>query len=107
MEFGRDLISTLRDRIGADPGSNAGPLLDWAGLHARLVAGYDMQRELALQASPDLAPVGSFDRSAAAALAGAGHGSYLVNPTDLADGKDPSSIVTNVAGEPNVGDRGK
>ena len=108
MEFGLDLIGSLRDRLGA-AGSSAGadaPLLDWPSLHARLTAAYDVRRELMRSPNGSLQSQGSFDRGAATMLCGPGFTSYLVNPADLADGKDQSCIGADVAA-PNVGDQGK
>lgn len=107
MEFGLDLIGNFRGKSGD---SHAAPLLDWPGLHARLAAAYDARRALLgqeiSQGSDRSTAFGSFDRSAAARLSAASYASYLVNPTDLADGKVPSCIEANIA-QPNIGDQGK
>ncbi len=108
MEFGLDLIGSLRDRLGktgiGDGGDAA--LLDWPALHARLTAAYDVRRELMRSLNGGPHSQGSFDHGAALTLGGPGYNSYLVNPADLADGKDQSCIGADVAA-PNVGDQGK
>lgn len=111
MEFGLDLIGSLRERTGAGNKQGKGgdgreaSLLDWPGLHARLSAAYDARRAMLALETGSLAALGSFDRSAAATLSAASYGLYLVNPTDLADGKDQPCIEADVA-EPYIGDQG-
>jgi hypothetical protein len=108
MEFKLDLADSLQGRIGTgnSVGGNDVSQLDWPGLHARLTAAYDTRRELLRHEIAKAGASGSFDRNAAATLSAASYASYLVNPTDLADGKVQSCIEANVA-EPNIGDQGK
>ena len=107
MEFGTDLIGSLRDRLGASSrgGNSAAPLLDWPGLHARLTAAYETRRELLSHEIGLPVAFGSFDRSAAATLSAVSYASYLVNPADLADRKVLSCIEADIA-QPNIGDQG-
>ena len=112
MEFGLDLIGSLRDRVGANSrrgtsgdGHDAPPL-DWPGLHARLTAAYDARRALLDQAIGRSDALGSFDRRTAARISEASYASYLVNPTDLADCKVQSCIEADIAGS-YIGDQGK
>ena len=112
MEFGTDLIGSLRDRTGAGNKQGKGrdgreaSLLDWPGLHARLSAAYDARRALLALEIGSPAAFGSFDRSAAATLSADSDGLYLVNPTDLADGKVQLCIEADIA-EPDIGDQGQ
>ncbi|HVR89967.1 MAG TPA: hypothetical protein VHG29_02590 [Novosphingobium sp.] len=83
---------------------------DWHGLHARLAAAHVARRSI-LELAQAPARLGSFDGRAAATLAE--HepfelcASLAVNPTDLADGKEPARIAADVAGPSISGDRGK
>ena len=96
---------------------------DWQGLAARLSAAYALRRALSGTDILGEAPSGSFDESAAGAIAGFGgdsggipfrpgqdahHSAWEagVNPIALGDLKAASVIETAVAGHTRTGDRG-
>jgi hypothetical protein len=88
MEFGKDLIASLRDRVL--PGSEGGITgrCDWHALSARLQAAHAARVELIRAEIQELRLLGgSFGSRSSLAPAGGSHASREINPSDLADGK--------------------
>ena len=90
MEFGKDLIASLRERV--QPGSTAALAgrCDWHALSARLQASHAARVELLKAEIADLRALGgSFGSSATGVSAAGVRASHEINPSDLADGKAP------------------
>jgi len=88
MEFGKDLIASLRDRVL--PGSEGSVMgrCDWHALSARLQAAHAARVELMRAEIQELRMLGgSFGSRSFLAPAGGSHASRDINPSDLADGK--------------------
>jgi hypothetical protein len=104
MEFGKDLIASLRERV--HPGSEAGVAgrCDWHALSARLQASHAARVELIRAEIAELRALGgSFGSRSALVSASGNRASYEINPSDLADGKAPAgnavSAVTDRLGD--------
>lgn len=106
MEFGNDLMSALRQRIGRidQPGQAAHP--DWAGMHACYRAAYAARRALLLGLETQARRCGSFEPAAAQILLATCTSSTPVNPTGLGDSKHPGSNAVINPGTQPAGDRG-
>lgn len=99
MEFGKDLIASLRERVmPVGEGAVAGRC-DWHALSARLQAAHAARIELVRAEIHDLRLLGgSFGSRSSLAPAGGWHASRDVNPSDSADGKaNPGIAVAVVA----------
>jgi hypothetical protein len=110
MEFERNGWP-LAQPAGQGRGSADSLRLDWHGLLARLSAAHACRRALTVPENHADARGGSFDATAARALAVFGNGAFeyderAVNPNISADGKHPAGISTDVADTPKSGDRG-
>jgi len=104
MEFGKDLIASLRERVR--PGSEAGIAgqCDWHALSARLQASHAARTELIAAEIADLRALGgSFGSRAGRQTPGSKLASHEINPSDLADGKAPASNAV-AAGTNRLGD---
>lgn len=104
MEFGKDLITSLRDRVlPGGEGVRAGRC-DWAAISARLQAAHAARVELIRGEIQDLRLLGgSFGSQSGLRLAGGNHASHEINPSDLADGKVPVGNAVS-AGTYRLGD---
>jgi hypothetical protein len=107
MEFAKDLLASLHQRLGT--GSNAVPAgaCDWHALSAQLHTAHAARIALQRDQVNSLRRLGgSFGSGSAFAVQSPGEGSPAVNPTDLADGKAPDGIAAPVAVHDAVGGRG-
>ena len=102
MEIGRDIIGSLRERLGSGGTPASEPLLDWHGLHARLAAAHAARRVFAVPGVTG----GSFLLDAAETLDHVPNPSRAVNPNVSADGKAPACIAADDADDTALGDRG-
>ena len=102
MEFAKDLMATLRDRVSPAQSVGSASRIEWAGLHARLAAAHAARRELARGALRD----GGFTDWAFMS-AGGPNAFRAVNPADSTSGKGPQGIVGAVAGLPQSSGRGQ
>ncbi|GAA4764283.1 hypothetical protein [Novosphingobium ginsenosidimutans] len=104
MEFGKDLISSLRDRVlPGSEGASAGRC-DWAAISARLQAAHAARVELIRAEIQNLRLLGgSFGSQSGLTLVGGNHASHEINPSDLADGKAPVGNAVS-AGTNRLGD---
>ena len=99
----------LERRLAALTGNHSSTVLDWSGLHARLVAGYAARGVLeCAKQRESVVDGGSFDPGAARALAGfgrrSGGGLDGINPTALGNGKWTHDNDAAVAGACSAGD---
>jgi hypothetical protein len=104
MEFGKDLIACLRERVA--PGSEAAVAgrCDWHALSARLQASHAARVELIRSEIAELRALGgSFGSRSALVSAGGNLASREINPSDLADGKAPAGNAVS-AGTDRLGD---
>jgi hypothetical protein len=100
MEFAKDLLASLHDRLGTGGNAVAAPHCDWQALSARLQAAHAARIALYEAEAQSLRPLGgSFGTGSAAAYLAAGHDSRPVNRTDLADGKAPGSNAVAAAAQ--------
>jgi hypothetical protein len=97
MEFGKDLIAGLRQRVlPVDEGAVSGRC-DWHSLSARLQAAHAARVEMIRTEIHDLRLLGgSFGSRSSVAPAEGRHASCDVNPSDSADGKARAGIVIPV-----------
>ena len=102
MEFAKDLMATLRDRVSPaqDAGSACG--IEWASLHARLTAAHAAHGELARGLLRD----GAFTDWAMTGAARK-NPSRGVNPSDSTDGKGPQGIEDAIAAHFQCSGRGQ
>ena len=105
MDFAKDLLAGLRERVGTGHDAPETPGFDWSGLHARLTAAHAARQVLGEAESPRVAALGGFG------LWKTGTDgeeiSFLdVNRSDSADGKTPAGNIGAIAEQPLVGGRG-
>jgi len=106
MDFAKDFLVGLRDRVGTERNAPGTPGFDWSGLHARLVAAHAARAELVRSDSRPALFDGAFTDWAAAGLAKA-KDKCAVNPADSTDGKAPHAITGAEAGQDMAGGRGQ
>lgn len=104
MEFGKDLIASLRVRVLPGSEGAAAGRCDWAAISARLQAAHAARVELIRSEIQHLRMLGgSFGSQSGLAPATGNLASYDINPSDLADGKAPAgnavSAVTDRLGD--------
>jgi len=88
MEFAKDLIADLRDRVLPASAGRSATRCDWHALSARLHAAHAARAELFRTEFHELRLLGgSFGSRSPFAPAGGYHASRDINPSDLADGK--------------------
>lgn len=88
MEFGKDLIASLRGRVLPGDGGTLAGRCDWHALSARLQAAHAAREELIRSEIQELRHLGgSFGSRSSLMPMGAHHASRDINPSDLADGK--------------------
>lgn len=107
MEFGIDLMASLRGQIGTRPDASASAVFDWSGLHARLSAAHATRLALAEGLARPAVYSGSFKDWARVAAPSGDNASHGVNPMSSTDGKLLAGIEGVSAGQPDVGDRGQ
>lgn len=95
----------------ADDTIDAGPVIDWRDLRARLFAARQLSATLAPETVPDFRTLrlrirGSFDGCAASALNTYGGSSESVNRTASSYRKPGGDKVSSVAGNSSTGRRG-
>lgn len=100
MEIAKDLIASLRGRLGQPLSDPADAGLIWPDLHARFTAAHAAAGEMA---RAEAFPAGSFEQWNSAG----GKASRSVNRTDLADGKSTQGIDAAIADQSNIGGRGQ
>lgn len=105
MEIASDLMASLRNRLEPARNASVAAGIDWAGLHARLVAGHAARRELGADAGPVLLSGSFMDWSRVAEQSG-DDASCGINLMSSADGKIPAGIAGVSAGQPVAGGRG-
>jgi hypothetical protein len=105
MDFAKDFLVGLRDRVGTERNAPGTPGFDWSGLHARLTAAHAARQALGEVESPRIAALGGFENWQSGCLAG-GKNFSAVNPTNSADGKTPAGMIGDIAEQPLVGGRG-
>jgi len=106
MEFANDFMAVLRGRVSPSADGAGSTGFDWAGLHARLVAGHAARAELARSDSRPFLLDGSFTDWPLTAKAQANN-QRDVNLADLTDGKGPQAITETIAGQDMAGGRGQ
>ncbi len=106
MEFAKDLMSALRDRVSPVAEGAGSTGFDWSGLHARLVAAHAARAELARGDSRAVLLDGGFADFALVGGSGT-NPSHRVNPADSTDGKGPDGIDGSIAGQHQAGGRGQ
>ncbi len=107
MEFGKDLIGALRDRLGqAAVGAETAAHPDWQMLRTSQSAAWAARRELLAEAALRPERAASFQPQTAALLVAGYDPSRGVNQHALGDGKYPSGNAGDIAVATKVGDRG-
>lgn len=105
MDFAKDLLAGLRDRVGTERKALGTPGFDWPGLHARLTAAHAARQVLGDSESPRVAALGGFERWQSGCGA-AGKTLPGVNQASLADGKPPAGMIGDIAEHSLIGGRG-
>ncbi|HQV02486.1 MULTISPECIES: hypothetical protein [unclassified Novosphingobium] len=100
MEIAKDLIASLRGRLGPQLPGSVETGLAWSDLHARLTAAHAAAGELGRNGS---VRAGSFEQWNSAGA----NTSRSVNRTDLADGKRAQGMEAAFAGKTTAGGRGQ
>ena len=106
MEFAKDLMATLRDRVSPAQSAGSDGGIEWGSLHARLVAAHAVQGELARSIPHNVLCDGGFTDWALAGGRDPNH-SRTVNPADSTDSKGPQGIVDAVAAHLHCSGRGQ
>lgn len=107
MEFGNDLMASLRGQIGTRPDASASAGFDWRGLHARLSAAHAARLALAEGIARPAVYSGGFEDWARVAASSGVNASHGVNPMSSTDGKLLAGIEGVSAGHTNAGGRGQ
>ena len=107
MEFGIDLMASLRSQIGSGPDAPASAAFDWAGLHARLSAAHAARQAMVTGDSRPVVFSGGFEDWARVAATSGDNASHGVNPMSSTDGKLLAGIEGVSAGQPDAGGRGQ
>ena len=107
MEFGKDHIASLRERVMPAGSGAVSGRCDWHALSARLQAAHAARVELIRAEIHDLRLLGgSFGSRSPFAPQGGWHASRDVNPSDSADGKAAMGIAFAAAADTGCGSRG-
>ena len=99
MEFGKDLIASLRGRVLPGGEGVVAGRCDWSAISARLQAAHAARAELIRAEIQQLRLLGGSFGSRSSLVSGPGNlASREINPSDLADGKAPvGNAVSAVA----------
>jgi hypothetical protein len=107
MEFGKDLIASLRERVMPVGEGTVTGRCDWHALSARLQAAHAARVELIRAEIHDLRLLGgSFGSRSSHAPTEGWQASRDVNPSDSADGKAVMGIAVAAVADTGRGGRG-
>ena len=105
MDFAKDLLAGLRDRVGTERNALGTPGFDWPGLHARLTAAHAARQVLGDTESLRVAALGGFEKWQSG-LETVGKIFPGINQTDSTDGKPPAGMIGDSAEHSLAGGRG-